>query len=352
MSVNVLARDSTTGRLKEVLVPEVAAQGPLKNWVINGNMAICQRSPGGSISMVNNTLTYGLDRWACNFNGTGPAVVMSQQPFTAGQTAVPLEPNYFLRVAQSGTISAQTFSSLTQRIENVRTLAGQVSTLSFWAKADAARTVTLTLRQSFGAGGSADADVNNVATFNLTTTWQKFVVNYTWPSLSGKTIGTGNDHFIALIFNLPINTAWTCDFAQVQLESGQTANTFLVRSFDEELAACQRYYEKSFNYSVAPAQNTGSLVGAYIDTVRIAGATSYFIGTKGFCVSKRTAPTITYYNISAANAFARNTTRNTDSTATTTVGGGENSFAIQVTGLAAWTVGDTVSVHWTASAEL
>lgn len=351
MTVNVLARDSSTGRLKEVAVNEVPPYQVVKNYIQNSNFDINQRyGASGSANGVNSVYTNILDRWGINFNGTGPVVNVSQQAFTAGQTAVPYEPTYFMRVNQTTAGTSSTFVSWTQRIEDVRTLAGQWSTLSFWAKADASRSIQIIFRQSFGSGGSANVDSTPV-TISLTTTWQLFSLSYFFPSVSGKTIGAGS-YIYAGWQLVTMNTLQIIDIASVQFEAGQSVSTYTKKPLAEELRDCQRYYEKSFNAGIAVAQNTASLVGASISAVPLAGATTYFIATRTFAVPKRTTPTITYYNPSAANAFARNTTRNTDATTTTTTGAGENSFGIQITGLAAWTVGDTVCVHYSADAEL
>ncbi len=53
-----------------------------------------------------------------------------------------------------------------------------------------------------------------------------------------------------------------------------------------------------------------------------------------------------------ANAFARNTTAGTDATATAGASLGTDGGDITFTGLAAWTVAQAVSIHYTANAEL
>jgi hypothetical protein len=101
----------------------------------------------------------------------------------------------------------------------------------------------------------------------------------------------------------PTNTTQTLNLAQVQLEAGSNASPFQKRSFAEEHALCCRYYQKSFNYSVAPVQNSGSTVGALSSQAITAGATTNRMFT-AFPVAMRVAPAMTFYNPSAANAFA------------------------------------------------
>jgi len=46
---------------------------------------------------------------------------------------------------------------------------------------------------------------------------------------------------------------------QVQLNEGAACTTYMPRSFDEELQKCERFYQKSYNYAVAPG--AASLLG-------------------------------------------------------------------------------------------
>lgn len=147
----------------------------------------------------------------------------------------------------------------------------------------------------------------------------------------------------------------TGTLSKAQFEMGGIATTFENVHFDRQLEACQRYYEKSFPYSTAPAQNTGALAGAERLT-QVVGASSVqiAIGKTVFKVRKRTTPTFTAFNPNAANANPRNVQRSQDwgnASASVTVsdtGVGWNSW----TSSASSAVGDDFSVHWTAEAEL
>ena len=110
--------------------------GPLagfRNRIINGNFDIWQRGTSFTDS------EYGADRWLHERVGTTQSA--TRQAFTLGQTDVPGEPTYFCRTVVSSVAGAGNFCVLTQYIENVRTFAGQQVTVSFWAKADATKTL-------------------------------------------------------------------------------------------------------------------------------------------------------------------------------------------------------------------
>ena len=210
-----------------------------KNKIINGDFGIWQR--GTSLSLTTNAGAYLADRFLINWAGTFTGTI-SQQTFTPGTAPVAgYEGQFFNRIVRTGTTSvAPTFY---QRVENVRTFAGQTVTFSFWAKADAARSVGIQAYQAFGTGGSAATD-NNAGTASLTTSWQRFSFTYTMPSVSGKTISTSGDSWMAFYWNLPDSTAFTIDTWGWQLEAGSVATAFQTATgtIQGELAACQRYY--------------------------------------------------------------------------------------------------------------
>ena len=121
-------------------------------------------------------------------------------------------------------------------------MAGQTATYSFWAKADAARNITLNAYQYFGTGGSSPVQTVTQQTFSATTSWQRFSFSAAVPSISGKTIGTNS--FFSFEIGFPSNTVQTIDIWGVQLEAASTASPFQTATGTKqgELAACQRYY--------------------------------------------------------------------------------------------------------------
>jgi hypothetical protein len=229
-----------------------------RNVLRNGDFAIAQRgdsfaTPGGG------DLT--LDGWAVGVTGaSGIAYTVSQEAFTAGQTDVPGEPKNHIRWdhTTAGTADSQ---SLFQLIEGVRSLAGQTVTLSFYAKADAARTVTPQLQQNFGSGGSSPVE-QAFASCALTTAWQKFTRPLTVASIAGKTIGTGDR--LRLDFLLPTGAVMTIDIADVQLEVGTAATPFDRMDPAIELARCQRFYCALANAASAWAVATTDIVASVL----------------------------------------------------------------------------------------
>jgi hypothetical protein len=221
-----------------------------RNAIINGDFRINQRA----FTSVTTNNTYGFDRWKI-FN-SGGTVTYTPQPFTLGS---PSESGYessnFARLVSSGQSGVGDFAVLQQPIEGVRTFANSIVTVSFWAKANAGTPkVTVELAQIFGAGGSPSADVNVYGgQVTLSTSWARYNVQVTLPSISGKTLTTNDALNVNLWtsagsnFNSRLNSIGiqnnTFDFWGVQVERGTVATPFEQRPIQIELALCQRYYE-------------------------------------------------------------------------------------------------------------
>jgi hypothetical protein len=219
-----------------------------KNKIINGDFNINQRSFTSSTSA---SATYGFDRWLMALSGaTG---TYSAETFTLGTAPVAgYEAKNFARLAVT---TGNDFAGLIQRIESVRTFAGQTMTVSFWAKGTNPTTagkLSLQVEQVFGTGGSPSASVAQYADFTLTANWTRYSLTFNVASISGKTLGTNNDDYLSLRFGQGTSTstdAWTLDLWGVQAEAGNVATAFQTATgtLQGELAACQRYYLAKFN---------------------------------------------------------------------------------------------------------
>ncbi len=223
------------------------------NYIINGAFDFWQR--GTSFSPFNQ---YTADRWAVVVS-VGQTVVVSQQTFTPGSAPVPgYEGAFFSRIAWSGT-PTQTYW-YTQRVEDVRTLANQTVTLSFWAKATSnTSAITPMIEQNFGSGGSSVVSRTGTP-INITTSWQRFSQTFTIPSVFGKTIGTSSYLDVRPLNGSTSLAGNSIDIWGVQLEVGSIATPFKrnAPSIQAELANCHRYYYQigvngiDFNYQTDP----------------------------------------------------------------------------------------------------
>jgi hypothetical protein len=221
----------------------VSWAGPLfaagKNKVINGDFGIWQR--GTTVNLTAGVSAFLADRFPAYMDSNAGTVTYSRQTFTPGTAPVAgYEGQYFARITTGGNCNLA-FSTF---LEDVRTFAGQVVTVSWWAKASTTKTFYTLLRQAFGTGGSADVNQSN--TWTATTTWQRFSFTYGLPSLAGKTIGT-NSYVLLQPIQYGASTGnYDVDIWGVQVEAGFIPTPFQTATgtIQGELAACQRYYEQ------------------------------------------------------------------------------------------------------------
>ena len=272
-----------------------------RNKIINGNFDIWQRGT----SLGSGT---GQRFLADRFSNASvvSTYTASRQVFSNGQTDVPNNPDFFHRTVVSSVAGNANYCLFKQTIESVKTLAGKTATLSFYAKADSSKSISIEFQQTFGSGGSPSSNVSEIGVqkLNLTTSWQKFTVTANIPSIAGKTIGTDNNDILYVNFwfeagsdyNSRTNSlgqqSGTFDIAQVQLEEGSVATPFENRPIGTELDLCQRYFE---------------LVGTQVSFVLFTDAAVRSLGANiSYRTPKRTDPTINaqtfiYGNASGAN---------------------------------------------------
>jgi hypothetical protein len=141
----------------------------------------------------------------------------------------------------------------------------------------------------------------------------------------------------------------TFQITGVQLEKGSAATAFENRQYGQELALCQRYYEKSYEVTTAPGTITAT--GA-INNYGTSDGTNNQVTTRPFAVTKRTSPTMTFYTqggTSGSWEFYRSGGNGT--AAMTNYYAGTTSWAGYLSVGASW-VACYMYGQWTASAEL
>jgi hypothetical protein len=258
-----------------------------KNKIINGDFYINQRQ----FTSTTTDSTYGFDRFYVRFLGDGTNTY-SAQNFTPGTAPVGgYEGKNFARLVTTGQTTSTVLTQFSQRIESVRTFAGQTITISFWAKAASGTPkIAAEIQQGFGSGGSPSAAVNTSASFvTVNTSWTRYSLTVAVPSISGKTIGTTDDGYLQLAFGVSAGSNFdaryssigiqtnTFDIWGVQLEAGSIATPFQTATgtIQGELAACQRYYYRnssagsSITYGNAFASTGIAFIGKLPQTMRV-----------------------------------------------------------------------------------
>jgi hypothetical protein len=243
----------------------------LRNKIINGRFDLWDYATSQTSSGYGSTT-----RW--QHQHAGSTKTTSRQAFTPGQTDVPSNPVYYCQTAVSSVAGVSNYVAQLHYIEGVRTLAGKEAMLSFYAKADASRSIAIEFRQSFGTGGAPSSYVTSIESqlIALTDTWKKFEIPVSIPSISGKTIGTNTDDSLQMIFWFDAGSTFsartaglgqqsgTFDISDVQLEetdvSQPVSTPIEERPLALETILCRRFYQPSlsmrFNgYVIGAAQS-------------------------------------------------------------------------------------------------
>lgn len=340
-------------------VPMVVTDSPLsfRNKLINGGFDIWQR---GTSQTANG---YGSDdRWA---NGhAGSTKTHSRQAFAAGQTDVPGNPRYYSRTVVTSVAGAGNYAIKFQKIEGASTLSGKTVTLSFYAKADAAKNIAVEFQQEFGTGGSPSAAVTGIGaqTVALTTSWQRYTVTVAIPSISGKTLGTDSNDSLGLFFWFDAGSNWnarsaalgqqsgTFDIANVQVEEGSVATSFEQRPLGLELQLCRRYYEQSLLSAATPGESSNYECDMWPLASPGSFPVRYTVPKRGTpSIIKTFAPT-TGNGGTGVSGRVRDDTMGGDVNVTGVYGSGVNGHIFTTDAPAS--AGSRCLYHWTVDAEL
>ena len=340
-----------------------------KNFIINGNMDIWQR--GTNFTFTSSQTGYTADRWSVHnvTDGTLTSFANTGTPTIAQMGYKGVYGNLLTFTVADAALAAGQYSMLSYKLEgfDAAKLMGQVVTLSFWvyskitgtfcvafksstgdrsyvaeytiAQADTFEKKTITLTMHDGSAGTWDygngVGLEVIFCFGSGTTYKTANVN-TWEA--GNYLATTNQTNLAATIDnyITINT--------VQLELGAYATPFEFRPFEEELALCQRYYEKSYQLASAPgaAEAPGGVV------YQASGILGYV--PVYFKVKKRATPgTLAIYSTATGTvAKSRNLTDAADVNAAFTTYAGENGSVADFTTIDQ----KAYAFHWTADAEL
>lgn len=354
----------------------------LKNIAINGNFDFWQRVEGTTttINTATNQNAYTADMWAFFSGGA------STHNFSIAQAA-----NTSLTEAQSGFQSSlvYSFTRITGlvsfgasdytvpaclRVEgfDYAKIHGKTATFGFWVNASVAGTY------SFVVQNGAQTR-NYVTTFTVTGgTWQFVTIsvvmevpttNYTFTSglgiqvliggVTGTTFATStlNSWQAGQIFAASGTTNWmattgaTLQIAQFSIVEGPlgfgaTGFARQGKTIQQELALCQRYYQKSFAIGTAPATGVNNVnSGMWIARYSAIGAWAV---SSQLAVPMRTAPSFTGFNPVSANANWRDIDNNVD---VTSFGGVQSTKWLGIYSAGNGATGQT-AINWTLDAGL
>jgi hypothetical protein len=331
---------------------------PGLNRLYNGSFQIWQRGAGGNaiISVAASTTKYTADRWQLQTN--------ANQACTVTQTAGALSGSYVAFVqrtaAQTGVGEIGFAQSLTRDMSFG--VAGRLVTVSFNAAEAPFFSSALSVLRVRIVTGTGNSDISvfsnftnatNILDTTITLTQVSQIFRLTSTVAAGATVTQ-----MAVIFSYtPIGTAGATDgfyLGQAQLEVAAKATPFQQLSFAQELSNCHYFYAKSFNYTIAPAQNAGLMTGETAMVASLAGAFTNYSSTVYFPTITRAngSGLVTFFNPGAANAQARDETAGADCTSTTYLSTKDRGFYLSYVGNAVTSIGNQITVHWTYDSDI
>ena len=315
----VLTTGASAGALVEIIgytTADVSSIATRKNAIINGDMRISQR--GTSFPALGSTI-YGLDRWSVR--KTGVVVwTMSQESSGGPNDNFPYWMKMLVTTPDSSLIASDR-GYLYTIIEgyDYAALRGKECTISFWVRDAVTGTHCVALASGSDDSsyimeytiGSADTWEYKTLTFTFAETYGTWAVDNTagvrvqfamlagtdWHGSANTWLNTSNDYATSSIVNSAATTSNVFGLTGVQLEIGSSATSFDYRLIEDELALCQRYYEKSYNLGTDPGTDITNATGNDERSIEsLSYDTGNAIAGTTFKVRKRTSPTVTLYN--------------------------------------------------------
>ena len=263
----------------DALTTRVNGASGRKNWIINGDFQVSQRAAYTSATSLTSTSVYHLDRFKTKINTISGTLTHKLNQVVNGKTT-----NTMLLTATS---SATGRVETVQQIEATAPFVSQTITFSAWVKSDntSARLIVhqdganVQTSSNTHTGGGAFELLKGTVTC-AANSGNMYLYSGIQAAGTGNVSVANNDYF---------------EMAFVQLEYGSVATDFEHRSFGEELALCQRYFEK----------HTVSTGYAHICLGQATSSTAMLF-TLPFLVEKRAIPTTSFSAVGGFTAVSSN----------------------------------------------
>jgi hypothetical protein len=291
-----------------VTLASIANSGYARNRIINGNMVIDQRNAGAAVTNNSGTAVYNVDRWYGTANGGG--VWTAQQSTTV--------PNNFKNslactvTTADSSIAAGDYYTIEQRVEGLNvadfawgTANAATVTLSFWVRSSVAGTYGVGFTNaSYNRSYVATYTINSANTFEYKTITLPGDTSGTWLTTNSIgliaifDLGSGSNYNQTAntwsataswrtsgCVNWITNSGATFYLTGVQLEVGTQATPYEWQGYQQQLAACQRYFES---------------LGVFVST----SAWATIVNSAAPKVVKRASPTLSVTNFGSGSGAA------------------------------------------------
>ena len=253
-----------------------------RNLLINGDFQVSQRGDYTTAGTAPNA--YVLDRWIVDRNGTATVQHTSGHDISG-------TPAICKAIKLVQTVTGNNYLGIRQKIENPSIYAGRTFTYSAWVRSNTANARI----ECYIPGTTPNIYVGP----NHSGSGEWEYLSFTFTLNTGTPTDLRVDVFIdnGVYSNTTITAGEYVEVTMLQLEHGKVATPFEHRSYGEELALCQRYYQILFNTNGTAATERSRWQGR-IGSVY--NATRIFV-TVDLPVTMRTTPTVV---LSTSPAFS------------------------------------------------
>jgi hypothetical protein len=255
-----------------------------RNILINGDMNINQRGWVNGTAVGNGPTVFPADRWHCyasgwTWEGSVNDVILPNGVKTKS-------------IRMLATSSGTNYWHPYQKVEVEDWMQGRTFTMSAWVRTTSPgnyfRYCDTVSCSTIGELIPNDGE------------WHYMTATYT----TATTMSIGSSMQFQPVFpSYPyagVQSGEFCEFALCQLELGSVATDFEHRSYGEELALCQRYFEKSFAPDTSPSNGTSTAFSTTTGLLGLIGTNRANVCTSmQFSTVKRVTPTMTRYGNSS-----------------------------------------------------
>jgi hypothetical protein len=238
-----------------------------RNIIINGDMKVYQRAQ--SVTGFTSAYTYyTADRM--RFSSQGGTIGTWNQEVQTDQNIGDYSNVNVLKTTCT-TAGSVDEKGVNYRVEptDIKHMIGKTCTLSFYAKADA---TVVQEREVTGISSGSVAFTSDLGDITLTTSWTRYTATFTMANCTD---------YLDILLRVKGNVETSSYITLIQLELGSQATPFEFRSYGEELALCERYYQKVGNDE---GTNTHLMVGS-------AEGSGTYVVSRALRTRMRTVPT-------------------------------------------------------------
>jgi hypothetical protein len=243
--------------------------------IINGGMEVAQRGTSFAYNSFGGA-GFSVDRyWFYNSGGAISGAIEQSTDVPAGQGFT-----YSLFNNTNGAMPSGTNVELTKQGSAGPFYNGGTYTLSFWVKGSSAASSLIDINWRNSHANGANSTIATVdPTFDVTTSWNRIVKTF---------ILNSDPHSNNRVLDFEWSHKAGMKITGVQLEAGEVATPFEHRSYGEELALCQRYYQVHTHSSATAGQYSSFNFHLYNNTV------NSYVAEYRFSPNLRAGPTVTF----------------------------------------------------------